>query len=138
MRSHACCVLISNLGTLLYSACRESGYISTLREVMSGRVGPVLKSLYQLGSGNGGTGLALHMCATHLSLLLASTLPNSEDLLIPLQEGPGETSFFEELFLEAAERLASAGFEVEVRAHLIIALWHGGSHCSCLLHVHAM
>lgn len=85
---------------------------------MSGRVGPVLKSFYQLGIGKGVTGLALHMCAAHLSLLLVSTLPSSEDLLIPLPEGPSETSFFEELFLEAAERLAGAGFEPEVGTRL--------------------
>jgi hypothetical protein len=106
--------------------CREKGYVTTLREVMVGNVGPVLRSFYQLsrrGSASDDSAPAADrlmslvplLCAAHLSLLLVNST-GSEDLLLPLHEGPNETSFFEEVFLEAAERLCGMRVAPEVNS----------------------
>jgi hypothetical protein len=55
------------------------------------------------------------LCAAHLSLLLVNST-GSEDLLLPLHDGPNETSFFEEVFLEAAERLCGMRVAPEVNS----------------------
>lgn len=100
---------------------RGKGYISTLREVMTGNVAPTLRSFYQL-SVSTSTAESTHarvlslvplLCTAHLSLLLVSGA-NKEDLLIPLDNSANEASFFEEIFLESSARLHSLGFPVEV------------------------
>jgi hypothetical protein len=81
-----------------------------LREVMTGNVAPTLRSLFELraalsSSGSIGPRRVLSMvpllCTAHLSMLLVVGT-DKEDLLVPLPQSAHETSFFEEVFLEAA------------------------------------
>ncbi|KAJ1438540.1 Nup85 nucleoporin-domain-containing protein [Ochromonadaceae sp. CCMP2298] len=90
----------------------EMGYVRVLREVMTGNVAPTLRSLFELRaalSSSGSIGsprsrvlsMVPLLCTAHLSLLLVVGT-DKEDLLVPLPESAHETSFFEEVFLEAA------------------------------------
>jgi hypothetical protein len=113
----------------------DASYINTLREVMTGNVGPTLRSMYQLGGSlakkgalSGGknttgsvalasrtrvTKLIPLLCTAHLALLLVSG-GGKEDLLAPLQSSPNDTSFFEELFLDVAYQLNALEFPLKV------------------------
>jgi hypothetical protein len=86
---------------------------------MVGNVGPTLRSLYQLSrTGGAASGelvaLVPLLCTAHLALLLVGSL-GSEDILLPLSGGANEASFFEEVHLEAAQRLCAVQFCPEVR-----------------------
>lgn len=84
---------------------------------MAGNMGPMLRTLYQMTLSaspyRSYLGTAPLLCTAHLCLLLV-TGAGKEDLLIPLADGPNETSFFEEVFLEVAYKLHSLDFPVEV------------------------
>lgn len=83
---------------------------------MAGNVGPSLRSLYQLWQPDHPSAvLALTplLCTAHLSLLLVGAL-GREDILIPLADGPNETSFFEEVMLRAVQGLCAAKYSPEV------------------------
>lgn len=98
----------------------------TLKEVMTGNLAPALRSMFQLGTAQSNAvycdlSLIPLLCAAHLSLLLAGSL-SREDLFIPMPDSANEVSFFEEIFLESAQRLHSAQFSCEVRIHKLILI----------------
>ena len=101
----------------------------TLKEVMTGNLAPALRSMFQLGITQSNQKCAVYcdlsliplLCAAHLSLLLAGSL-SREDLFIPMPDSANEVSFFEEIFLESAQRLHSAQFSCEVRIHKLILI----------------
>lgn len=84
---------------------------------MVGNIGPMLRSLYQMTLSDSAyrrhLGVVPLLCTAHLCILLV-TGASKEDLLIPLADGPNETSFFEEIFLEVACKLQSLEFPAEV------------------------
>lgn len=89
---------------------------------MAGNVAPTLRAFYQLSKSSStdaapadrySVALVPLLCTAHLTLVLCSSL-GGEDLLIPLQDGPNETSFFEEVFLELAQTLAAIHTAPEV------------------------